>query len=109
VTAQEKRIILSVCETIRKKPESLEEQVGRLEKLAVQSRPFSQSKPPPLDKDWDIVVKALFDIAKRADRLRGNLHKVFLPGEPELVLSGPVQKVQGFLSYLMEFVPDEDQ
>lgn len=108
MTAQEKRVISSIYEAIRKNPETLEEQLARLEKLAIQSRPFPQSKLPPLDKDWDIVVNALFDIAKRADRLRGNLHKVFLPGEPELVLDGLVQPVRNFLNHIMEFVPESE-
>jgi len=30
-----------------------------------------------------------------------------MPGEAELVLSGPLQQVQNFLSYLKEFVPDD--
>jgi hypothetical protein len=64
-------------------------------------------KEPSLNDDWDIVVESIFNIAKRTEKLRGHLHEVFLPGEPELVLSGPLQQVQNFLSYLREFVPDD--
>jgi len=64
-------------------------------------------KEPTLEDDWDIVVESIFNIAKRTERLRGHLHEVFMPGEAELVLSGPLQQVQNFLSYLKEFVPDD--
>ncbi len=79
----------------------------RAEALIAQNRPFPQSKLPPLDSEWDIVVKALFNIAHRTERLQGNLLKVLVPGEAELVLSGLVPRVQDFLNHIMKFVPKE--
>lgn len=69
--------------------------------------PIRQREAPPLVHEWDIVVKALFDISERIDRLRGHLPEVLMHGEAELVLSGLVPRVRNFLNHIMEYVPDE--
>lgn len=63
-------------------------------------------KEPSLRDEWNVIVDAIFKIDERADKIMGHLHEVLMAGEPELVLSRPLQHVRNFLNYLKEFVPD---
>jgi hypothetical protein len=76
--------------------------------LIAKNDPYpTKQRETPLVQDWDIVVESLFKIEGRSEKLKGNLPKVLMHGEAELVLSGLVPRVQDFLNHIMKFVPKE--